>query len=79
MKTNSQGAKSFKILNVKSSILKWMRAPIGSQCKSFMTGVTWSDLIPEKKRVTESEHVAACPFLAWVSHSIKCYNNSSAT
>ena len=25
---------------------------------------------------TESEHVAACPFLTWVSHSINCYNNS---
>ena len=27
-----------------------MRTPIGSQCKSFMTGVIWSDLlIPETK------------------------------
>ena len=30
-----------------------MRAPIGSQYKSFMTGVIRSDLIPETKRVAQ--------------------------
>ena len=48
------GAKSFKLLNVKSNIFKSMRAPTGSQCKSFMTGVIWSDLlIPETKRAAQ--------------------------
>ena len=31
-----------------------MHAPLGSQCKSFTTGVIWSDLlIPEKKRAAK--------------------------
>ena len=53
VKSNSKGAKLFKILNVKSNIFKSMHAPIGSQYKSFITGVTWSDLIPEAKRAAQ--------------------------
>ena len=54
-----------------------MREPTVSQCKSFMTGVIWSDLLFPKLSVRHSCELAAAYmyiFPAWVGHScINCY------
>ena len=54
-----------------------MREPTVSQCKSFVTGIIWSDLLFPKLSVRHSSELATANiyiFLTWVGHScLNCY------